>query len=238
MEMRFLGTGGAMSARRAPACTLIDGRILVDCGPTGVVRLKESGCTPDAVDAVFVTHFHGDHTFGLPFLLIERAFRGTRGGTLHLVGPAGVEAHVRGMLDLAFPGCEEVLARVAFHEDVAGTVRGVDWEARAVSHGEMDARGYRLRLDGVTLGFSGDSGPCDALYLLSQDVDAFVLEMNCQTRSFPGHMNRDDVVAFLRRTTARRVLLTHLDDEPREPVAGAEIPDDLARVLVGSSILR
>ncbi len=45
--------------------------LLVDCGATSLVALKAQGLNPDAVDAVAVTHLHGDHFGGLPFLILD-----------------------------------------------------------------------------------------------------------------------------------------------------------------------
>ena len=45
--------------------------LLVDCGATGLVALKAQGLDPNAVDAVAVTHLHGDHFGGLPFLILD-----------------------------------------------------------------------------------------------------------------------------------------------------------------------
>ena len=60
--------------------------VLLDCGTTSLSALKRLGIDPGEIAAVFVSHLHGDHFGGLPFLILDGQFsRRTR--PLTLVGP-------------------------------------------------------------------------------------------------------------------------------------------------------
>ena len=78
MRIRFAGSGDAFgSGGRWQTCIHLSGNgqvLLVDCGATSLAALKAQGLDPSAVDAVAVTHLHGDHFGGLPFLILDGQF--------------------------------------------------------------------------------------------------------------------------------------------------------------------
>ena len=72
-EVYFLGTGNAFSPPgRMHALALIDSKILIDCPPTVIPQLIRGNCLPSELKHLLITHWHADHTFGLPFLLLNR----------------------------------------------------------------------------------------------------------------------------------------------------------------------
>ena len=79
-EVQFVGTGDAFGSggrRQSAILVRVHGHtLLLDCGATTVVGLKELGIDPREIDAVAITHFHGDHVAGLPFLLLDYVFAG------------------------------------------------------------------------------------------------------------------------------------------------------------------
>ena len=93
LDIIFLGTSGAVpTAHRAPAASLVrhgGERILVDCGEGTQRQLLRSGFGLADVDLVLLTHFHADHTLGLPGMLKTFALRG-RDAPLTVVGPPGL----------------------------------------------------------------------------------------------------------------------------------------------------
>lgn len=93
MTVTVLGTSAALPAHgRSLSATLVDvpGRtVLLDCGEGTQVRLAAQGVSPLELDAVFVTHLHGDHVYGLPGLLTSMALLG-RTAPLVVAGPDGI----------------------------------------------------------------------------------------------------------------------------------------------------
>jgi len=82
------------------AFTLNNGSIvLVDCGEGTQHQLKVCTMTKSSkIDAIFLTHLHGDHCYGIFGLLFSMQMEGRR-GILSIVGPEGVKEMVMGVLN-------------------------------------------------------------------------------------------------------------------------------------------
>src|SRR5687768_15151716 len=107
VSVRFLGSGDAFgSGGRFQTCILLtsgDGAMLIDCGASSLIAMKRFGVDPNSVDAVLLTHLHGDHFGGLPFLILDGQFS-RRARPLTIAGPPGVEMRVREAMEVLFPG--------------------------------------------------------------------------------------------------------------------------------------
>ena len=93
----FLGTGAAAPTRDRNVSSLaiaLDGDTLVfDCGEGTQHQLLRSSVRPGSIEAIFITHLHGDHLFGLPGLLATLGLNG-RDRPLRVIGPEGVQRFV------------------------------------------------------------------------------------------------------------------------------------------------
>jgi len=73
IKLIFLGTGGSAPSKERAAPSLYmeyeGNRLLFDCGEGVQRQLLLAGKSPLSLDAIFITHAHGDHVFGLPGLL-------------------------------------------------------------------------------------------------------------------------------------------------------------------------
>lgn len=98
LEICLLGTGAMMPLPDRKLAALLlrrNGRLLlIDCGEGTQVAVRESGWSLARIDTICITHFHADHTAGLPGLLLTM---GTFGRTepVTLIGPAGLRTVVR-----------------------------------------------------------------------------------------------------------------------------------------------
>lgn len=94
MKLHFLGTGSGMPTKQRNvsglALTLPKQTWLFDCGEATQHQMLHTSVKPRKVSAVFITHLHGDHVFGLPgFLSTRSALAGTEPLTLY--GPKGIK---------------------------------------------------------------------------------------------------------------------------------------------------
>lgn len=93
IEFIPLGTASAIPSRdRHPSASVLvrEGRLfLFDCGEGTQMRLMEAGLAPTRIEAVFITHLHGDHFFGLMGLLSTLSLM-DRAEPLTIVAPVGL----------------------------------------------------------------------------------------------------------------------------------------------------
>ena len=231
IEILFVGTGDAFgSGGRRNSAILVRsaGRtLLLDCGPTTAVGLKTLGVDPREIDAIAISHFHGDHVAGVPFLLLDYLYQNPRSEPLEILGPAGTRERVERLAadfeygvdpDGAFP-----LRYRSF--EIGRTLEVGDFLVTPTSaHHAPQTRPHMLRVetDRRALFYSGDTGWHEELPDKVGDVDLFVCEcVYMQAGAYPLHMATEELVRTRSRFRCRDLRLTHL---------GREVLDDLDRV--------
>lgn len=96
--LTFLGTGNFSAPGRYWNSFLIGDRILVEASPSVLPNLRLARIDPRTIDVIFLSHFHADHTFGWPFLLLSYLTSDRRSSELSVVGPPGVQPFLENML--------------------------------------------------------------------------------------------------------------------------------------------
>ena len=102
IKLTFLGTGAAISEGRAYTSILVNNSALLDVSPTALFHLLKMKKDLNKIKCICITHFHGDHTFGLPFLFLEYAFDCKRKTDLTVVGPEGIKEFTEALVTSAY----------------------------------------------------------------------------------------------------------------------------------------
>ena len=239
LRVQFLGTGGPLaSGGRLQSAILIQsdrGRYLLDCGMTALVSMARFHVDPGSIDAVLITHLHGDHYGGLPLLILEACITRHEGSTypprarpLLVAGPAETEARVRHALDLfgwrtQFAAMKDagLLEFVPLEPRREAVIHGLTVTAFPVPHYTPEATALRIAVDGKTIAYSGDTGWTDTLLEIAADADLFI----CQTYTIDmpqwGMINYRTLEANRDRLTSKRRVLTHVGPQLQDRLAEA-----------------
>ena len=223
VTIQVLGSGDAFgSGGRLQTCFLVHAdkvRFLIDCGATALVAMRRYGVAPDTIDIVFLSHLHGDHFGGLPFLLLDAQFVSRRKRPLAIAGPPGTRARVLAALEVLFPGSSSTCWRfpLRFAELAPLTQQdfdGVSVTAHPVEH-PSGAPSYALQLvcGGRRLAYSGDTAWTERLIEVARGSDLLIVECYAYEPKPTYHL---DFATLSRRRAelgARRILLTHMSEE-------------------------
>ncbi len=221
MRVTFLGTGNAFASGGRNAMSILlrsdDFGVLLDCGPTTLVALKKLGLSPTDIDVILLSHHHGDHFGGIPFIVLHECYEGPRQKPLRIAGPEGTETTVAESVRLFFPGIEPSSFSLAYRDLAPGETFGqsglhaTPFEVDHYSNGT--AFGYRVELGGRTVVFSGDTAWTDELVRQSSGADLFICECSSFDTPIGRHMSHSDLVDHRTRIEAKQTLLVHAGDD-------------------------
>jgi ribonuclease BN (tRNA processing enzyme) len=215
--VRFIGSGDSFgNGGRFQTCILVDAdgyRFLIDCGATSLVALKRAGVAPGSIDAVLLTHFHGDHCGGVPYLILDGQFT-KRERPLVIAGPPGVRERMTTVFEAALPTSSRTEQRFAVSylelDETAKRIGPIEVMALPVSHlPETAPHGLRVRVGGHVVAYTGDTDWCDALPRLADGADLFIAEAYSFDKRIPQHLAHATLVAHRDELGAKRVVLTH-----------------------------
>jgi ribonuclease BN (tRNA processing enzyme) len=232
VRLHFVGSGDAFgNGGRFQTCFLLDGEndsLLIDCGATSLTALKSAGIEPNEIGSVVLSHLHGDHFGGLPFLVLDGQFR-RRERPLAIAGPPGTPERVEAAMELLFPGSVDARRRftVEFIELAVGeatTVGPAVVTTLPVELPNTPACSLRIEFGGRVVTYSGDTAWKDALIELAADADVFVAEAYFFDRQVPFHLDYATLLANRDRLTCKRIVLTHMSPEMLARQSEAEFP--------------
>lgn len=219
MRVHFLGSGDAFgSGGRNQTAYLLEDRArlyLLDCGPSTLPALRRAGLDPADLDAVILSHLHGDHFGGLPFFFIHYLYNRPRSRPLEVAGPPGTETRVRELMRLMYG--KKDLSFVVFpvlEPDAVTTVAGAEVLGFRVPH-QTDAvsLGLRVTVAGRTVLFSGDSSWTDQFITHSRGADLFICECCHYDAPSPSHLSYVEIASRRERLECKRLILTHMGEE-------------------------
>jgi ribonuclease BN (tRNA processing enzyme) len=225
-EVVFVGTSDAFGAggRRQSAILVRapEGTVLLDCGVTTATGLVDLGVEREELDAILVSHYHGDHFGGIPQILLACLYEDARRRPLWIAGPQGIEERVRSVsAALGYPLEErEWTFPMRFAELQPGEDTPVGPAMAGVfeTHHQRDVcpHGLSLQAGGERIVFSGDTGWFASLPHHARGAGLFICECTFLESGFEYHLSLEEISERRTEFDCGRIILTHLGREMSE----------------------
>jgi ribonuclease Z len=234
-RVTLLGTGTPKpQADRFGPSTLIEAggqKLLIDAGRGATIRLSQLGVPLGGIDALLLTHYHSDHTVGIPDLWLTgwlQSHYARRAAPFRFIGQTGAKklmSHLEKAyaLDIEIRVEDEKLspegAAIAVEEfDRDGVVYaagGLEVTAFEVDHGAAikPAFGYRIEYAGRTVVISGDTRYNENVVKYGADADLLIHEV---AMARPELLSEDYIRRIMaHHTTAREAGMVFARTKPK-----------------------
>lgn len=236
VTVTFAGSGDAFgSGGRLNTCIVVDApemRFAVDFGASSLVALNRIGIDHNTIEAIVITHLHGDHAGGIPFMLMDAMLAARRQSPLIIIGPTGTEQWVEQATAALFPGSDRMKRRFALdfvelsntstHRHGPLAIETLP----AVHTPETLPSSVRLNIGGKIISYTGDGEWNPHMPALAQGADLLIMECYAYGKPVKYHLNYPDIEANRDALNAKRIVLTHMG--PDMLAAAPNIPEATA----------
>ncbi len=223
MKLQFVGCGDALgSGGRYNTCFHVTGEginFLIDCGASSLPALKKLGIARDGIDLILITHFHGDHFAGLPFVLLDAQFT-RRSRPLVIAGPQGIKRKLTDLMEALFENSSKTQQRFALEVVELEPQQAREFGAIKVTpypvvHGEFGGPflAYRIEAEGRTVTYSADTEWTDTLIPAARNADLFICEAYYYERVVKNHLDLKTLEKHLAEIAPKELVLTHMSDD-------------------------
>jgi ribonuclease BN (tRNA processing enzyme) len=236
VQVRFVGSGDSFgSGGRFQTCILVDGpesRFAIDFGTSSLIALAQQGIEHNSIDAIVLTHLHGDHCGGVPFLLVDAMLGARRTRPLVIAGPRDLQRRMGEIREALFPGSHVMTPKfpVTWIEMEAGRphrVLDLTVTPQPARHtAETNPTALRVQVGDKVIAYTGDTEWTDEVAKVAAGADLLIAESYFYEKPIKWHLNYPDIAARRSGIGARRIILTHMS---REMLAHAdEVPEESA----------
>jgi len=243
VKLTILGCSGSVPGPgRAASGYLLeaeDFRLLLELGSGVFSRLQEEKCDPFDLDAVLFSHLHPDHCGDFTALTVWRQWHpnppyDTRARRLPVYAPEGAATRFANAYapDEQRRVTTDLSDVYQFHELDEQTFSLGPFEITPVKvFHSATSFGFRIRHGGVTLAYTGDTGPCSALTELAKDAELLLSEVSwtdSPSRPEGVHLSGKQAGVLARESGVGKLLVTHVPPWTDRAAVFAEAQEEFA----------
>jgi len=233
MRVTVIGCSGSFPGPNSPSsCYLFEAdgfRLVVDMG-NGALGVLQRHADIGGIDAVLLSHLHADHCVDLYAYRIARRY--APAGPMPAIPVYGPEGALARLAKIhGFDDNDGMAEQFSFATLEPGrlSIGPFAIEAGHVNH-PVETFGFRLRADGASVAYSGDTGESDELVRLAAGADLALFEASFLTtqegRPPNVHLTAQEAAQHATRAGVQHLVLTHLvpwndQDSSREEAAAA-----------------
>ncbi len=223
VTVRFVGSGDSFgSGGRFQTCILVDGpgiRFAMDFGTTSLVALRQQGIEHNSIDVILLTHLHGDHCGGVPFLLMDAMLDAKRTRPLVIAGPRETQARMHEIGEALFPGMHVMqpkfpLCYVEMQVGEPNPIHNLVVTPRPARHtATTNPTALRVEVGGKIIAYTGDGEFTEEMAQVGQGADLLIAECYFYNKPVKWHLNYPELARHEQAFGAKRMILTHMSRE-------------------------
>ena len=230
MFLTFLGVGEAFG-QFANTSILVDGKLLLDCGPHTLLQLRKQQQDLKEIELVFLSHFHGDHTLGLPALLLASREE-NRVEELKIFGPSGLREKIEDLLEISYRKSIEDLSFELDTFEVPDLKEGTTHKDYKLEFAQtthtIECCSIAILKNGKKMTYTSDGAPTEDTVSIARDSDLLIAE--AYSEGFSGHSSAVKAAELAFRSHSKSLALVHISRNKN----GAEELEKAKRIFKNS----
>ncbi len=223
LSIRCIGTGDAFgTGGRLNSCYHLSWQgqqLLLDCGSSSLIGMHRYGIDIGKIDTIIISHLHGDHFGGIPYLLLEGKYSSQRTRLLTLIGPPELQQQVEIIAEGMYPGLigKKFPFPIKYRQlnpHQPEQIGSILLKSFYMNHGSSKyAYGLRLEAGDKVISYTGDTQWTNQLIPLAQGSDLLIAECYAYDQPVPSHLDYKTLLAQRKKIASKRIVLTHLGSD-------------------------
>lgn len=231
MKVTVIGSG-SMWTKFNSACYLINDNTMIDF-PNGCSKyLYRVNINPSNIENILLTHFHGDHYFDLPFLILNKSKSNNK--ILNIFCSKDGKKKINKLGVLAFPNSIKSATKeinLKYNYTTNFMINNLKVTKIQVDHGRMKpAYAYIFKDKDKYIGFTGDSKLCSNIEVMAHKCNYLFCDVSF-INGTNKHMGIDNIIYLANKYRECTFITSHMSDEVREEllklnISNIEVPSD------------
>ena len=218
MKITFIGVGEAVDTVTNASILIEDSqKLLLDCGYSVPLALWGHSVDPNFLDAIYISHLHGDHFFGLPAVIL-RMVNDNRSKDLTIVYPQEFKELIPQAIDLAFGNfLDEAKFKINFEPVEEHDIVTLGELTLTFAKTQHPRGNLAVRItNGIqTVCYSGDGKMTDASKRLYNQCDILIhethLEKNILSDMPMFHESIETILEYQRTHNIKQIACVHVN---------------------------